>query len=64
MLDAMKNYDKEVHPRGEMLSDNQRVFRVRVLKTFLKAGVPLHKMDDFRELLEKGGYHLTSVPNM
>ena len=41
VLDAMKNYDKEVHPKGEMLSDNQRVFRVRVLKTFLKAGVPL-----------------------
>ena len=60
----MKNYDKEVHPKGEMLSDNQRVFRVRVLKTFLKAGVPLQKMDDFRELLEDGGYRLTSVPNM
>ncbi|CAH3194651.1 unnamed protein product, partial [Porites evermanni] len=43
VLDAMKNYDKEVHPKGEMLSDNQRVFRVRVLKTFLKAGVPLQK---------------------
>ena len=64
VLDAMKNYDKEVHPKGEMLSDNQRVFRVRVLKTFLKAGVPLQKMDDFRELLEEGGYRLTSVPNM
>ena len=60
----MKNYDKEVHPKGEMLSDNQRVFRIRVLKTFLKAGVPLQKMDDFRELLEEGGYRLTSVPNM
>ena len=64
VLDAMKNYDKEVHPKGEMLSDNQRVFRVRVLKTFLKAGVPLQKMDDFRELLEEGGYRLTSIPNM
>ena len=47
IVDAMKNYDQEVHPKGEMLSDNQRVFRVEVLKTFLKAGVPLHKMDDF-----------------
>ncbi|CAH3043890.1 unnamed protein product, partial [Porites lobata] len=64
VLDAMKNYDKEVPPKREMLSDNQRVFRVRVLKTFLKAGVPLQKMDDFRELLEEGGYRLTSVPNM
>ena len=64
VLDAIKNYDKEVHPKDEMLSDNQRVFRVRVLKTFLKASIPLQKMDDFRELLEEGGYHLTSVPNM
>ena len=47
IVDAMKNYDQEVHPKGEMLSDNQRVFRVEVLKTFLKAGVPLHKKDDF-----------------
>ena len=43
IVDAMKNYGQEVHPKGEMLSDNQRVFRVEVLKT----GVPLHKMDDF-----------------
>ena len=63
VLDAMKNYDKEVLPKGEMLGDNQRVFRVRVLKTFLKAGIPLQKMDDFHELLE-GGYRLTYVPNM
>ena len=64
VLDAMKNYDKEVHPKGQMLSDNQRVFRVRVLKNFLNAGVPLQKMDNFRELLAEGGYRLTSVPNM
>ena len=64
IVDAMKNYDQEVHPKGEMLSDNQRVFRVKVLETFLKAGVPLHKMDDFHELLEEGGYRLTSAPYM
>ena len=60
----MKTYDQDVHPKGEMLSNNQRVFRVRVLKTFLKAGIPLYKMDDFRELLEEGCYCLTSAPNM
>ena len=32
---------KKSDPKGEMLSDNQRVFRVKVLKT----GVPLHKME-------------------
>ena len=60
IVDAMKNYDQEVQPKGEMLSDNQRVFRVKVLK----AGVPLHKMDDFRELLEEEGCRLTSAPHM
>ncbi|KAK3745835.1 hypothetical protein QZH41_004304 [Actinostola sp. cb2023] len=64
VLDAMKKYDQEVHPKGEMLSDSKRLFRIKVMKTFLKAGVPLKKMDDFRELLEEGGYRLTSVPNM
>ena len=38
--------------------------RVTVLKTFLKPGVPLHKMDDFRELLEEEGYRLTSATHM
>lgn len=64
VLEAMKKYDEEVHPIGEMLSDNQRLFRIKTMKTFLKAGVPLQKLDDFRELLEEGGYRLTSVPNM
>ena len=64
VLDAMKKYDNDVHPKGETLNDNQRVFRVKVLKTFLKSGVPLQKMDVFRELLEESGYCLTSVPNI
>ena len=64
VLEALKKYDEKVHPIGEMLSDNQRLFRIKTMKTFLKAGVPLQKLDDFRELLEEGGYRLTSVPNM
>ncbi|KAK3730067.1 hypothetical protein QZH41_009898 [Actinostola sp. cb2023] len=39
VLDAMKKYDQEVHPKGEMLSDSKRLFRIKVMKTFLKAGV-------------------------
>ena len=64
VLEALKKYDEKVHPIGEMLSDDQRLFRIKTMKTFLKAGVPLQKLDDFRELLEEGGYRLTSVPNM
>ena len=60
IVEAIKNYDQEVHPKGEILSDNQRVFRVRVLK----AGVPLHKMEYFRELLKEEGYRLISAPHI
>lgn len=37
---------------------------MKVVKTFLKAGVPLNKLDIFRELLEEGGYRLTTSPHM
>ena len=64
IVDAMKKQDKEVHPVGELMSNNQHVYKVRVLKNFHKSGVPLNKIDDFRELLEEGGYCLTSAPNI
>ena len=35
-----------------------------VVRTFLCAGVPLNKLDLFRELLEEGGYHLTDRCHM
>ena len=50
ILKSMKKYDQQVHPVGETLSDEQRLFRVRVIKTFLGAGVPLDKLDNFCEL--------------
>ena len=36
-------YEKEVHPSGETLPEAQKVYRVKVVSTFLKAGVPLSK---------------------
>ena len=35
-------YDKEVHPFGEALPTDQCVFRMKVISTFVKAGVPLN----------------------
>ena len=49
----MSSYDKEVHPQGETLPEKERVFRIEVVETFLKAGVPLSKTSKFRSLLEK-----------
>ena len=51
--------DQQNHPVGEMLPLDQRVYRVKVLKTFLRAAVPLSKLDIFRELLEENSMRLT-----
>ena len=57
IVKALGAYDKEAHPVGESLPVDQCVFRVKVVSTFLKAGVPLNKIDVFRDILEGGGGH-------
>ena len=54
----MKKYDTDFHPSGETLPEAVRVYRVKVLHTFLKAGVPINKIDDFRDLLEENAFRL------
>ena len=44
---ALSAYEKEVHPTGETLPEAQKVYRVKVVTTFLKAGVPLSKIEHF-----------------
>ena len=56
---SLRKYNDEIHARGETLPEHQQVFRVKVVKTFLLAGVPLSKAVDFCELLEETGYRLT-----
>ena len=58
IVKALGAYDKEVHPVGETLPADQRIFRIKVVSTFLKAGVPLNKIDIFRDVLEEGSYRL------
>ena len=53
IVKALGAYDEEVHPVGEKLPTNLRVFRVRVVCTFLKAGVPLNKIYEFRVFSKK-----------
>ena len=55
---------EDEHLKGETLPTDQRVFRVKVVHTFLCAGVPLNKLNLFRELLEEGGYRLTDRCHM
>ena len=46
------------HLKGETLPESVQVYRVKVMRTFLQAGVPLGKLDVFRELLEENSYQL------
>ncbi len=61
---ALKAYDKEVHPCGEKLPEEVRVYRVKVVKVFLRAGVPMSKLEFFRDLLEENGKRLTEPSYM
>ena len=50
-----------IHQKGETLPEEQRVYRVKVVQTFLCAGVPLAKLDSFRPLLEESAFCLTDT---
>ena len=41
-----------------------RVFRVKVVTAFLKAGMGINKINCFRSILEKSSYRLTSASHM
>lgn len=56
---ALKKFDDQNHPSGETLPTAQRVFRIKVVKSFLKAGVALNNLEQFREVLEQGSYKLS-----
>ena len=58
IADAFKLYDVETHPSGETLPEDVRIYRVKVLSTFLKAGVPINKIAAFRDILEENSLRL------
>ena len=57
---SLEDYDNQFHPKGESLSVAHRVYRVKVVRSFMKARVPLNKIDCFRESLEEEAFSLTS----
>ena len=59
IADAIKDYNKTHHLCGETLPQTVEVYRIKVISTFLRAGVPLSKIACFRELLEENGLRLT-----
>ena len=41
-----------------------QVFFVKVVRSFLKAGVPFNKIDCFKDILEENGYRFTDQKNL
>ena len=64
IAEVLKKNDEHEHPKGETLPTEQRVYRVKVVQTFLRAAIPLNKLDHFRELLEENGFRLTDRRHM
>ena len=64
IAEALRASDLDLHPKGETLPQDQRVYRVKVVRTFLRAGVPLNKIPVFRELLEENALRLTDRRHM
>ena len=64
ITDMLRKYDKDEHPIGETLSEEVRVYRIKVVTSFLKAGVLLSKIDCFRDLLEENAFRLSQASNL
>lgn len=55
---------KEKHNKYSTLPVEERAYRLQVVEEFLKAGIPIRKMDKLRTLLERQGYRLSHSSNM
>ncbi len=64
IAESLKASDQVSHPVGETLPQDQRVYRVKVVTAFLRAAIPLFKLDSLRELLEENGYRLSDRRHM
>lgn len=58
LVQSLKKYDEEEHPSGEHLPESQRLYRIKFVKAFLRAGVALNKTDIFRDVFEEHGFRL------
>ena len=55
---ALHVYDSQTRLVGDGLPDSTRVYRIKVATAMLKAGVPLSKVDLFRDLFKEHGLPL------
>ena len=52
------------HTRGDTLPEDQRIYRVRVVRVFLRTATPLNKLSYFHCLLEENALRLTDRRQM
>lgn len=64
VVEALKQYDRSEHPKGETLPDSMHIYCVRVVTSLLKSGISLNKADGLRELLQENGYSLSSSTHL
>ena len=61
---ALKRYDETTQPKGQTLPDEQRIYRVKVVMAFLRAGIPISKLEYLRDILEENALRLTDTRHM
>ena len=64
IVQALQRYNESNHVRGETLPLEHQAYRVKVVRTFLAAAVPLNKLDKFRSLLEESAFSLSDRCHM
>ena len=64
IAEKLQEYNSQEHTSGESLPINQQVYRIKVVSTFLRAGVPLAKIELFLPILEDTGYRLSGRRGM
>ena len=58
ITESLIRYNHQEHLSGENLPEEIQIYRIKIVTTFLKAGVPLNKINIFRDLLEENGQQL------
>ena len=61
IVESLKAYEANANPRGEGLPEAQKLYRVKVVTAFLKAGIPISKIDSLRDLLEEHAYRYATL---
>lgn len=64
IADALQVSNHMVNSKEETLPEDQRVYCIKVVQTFLRCGAPLNKIPEFREFLEENALRLTDRRHM